>query len=104
MHTSSLAYHEGELRVALDRENPRRLAPGTFDYVYSRVALPYMNISVNDIERGMVPSDRPDASAARDDLRVDSDTTRHVDRPSAGRLPQRRLSSHNGALTVTEER
>jgi ubiquinone/menaquinone biosynthesis C-methylase UbiE len=110
MHTSSIAYHQGELRVALDRGDPHRLvpepgnaaaildigcgagqtlvalgaagrsvgvdidlaalrvaasgpageplrvaaaqgeqlpfAPGTFDYVYSRVALPYMNIPV----------------------------------------------------------
>lgn len=110
MHTSSIAYHEGELRVALDTANPHRLVPqpgdataildigcgagqtlvalgvarrsvgvdidvaalrvaargpmgeplrvaaaqgeqlpfaaGTFDYVYSRVALPYMNIPV----------------------------------------------------------
>jgi SAM-dependent methyltransferase len=110
MHTSSIAYHEGELRVALDAGNPHRLVPqpgnataildigcgagqtlvalgaagrsvgvdidiaalrvaargpigeplrvaaakgeylpfatGAFDYVYSRVALPYMNIPV----------------------------------------------------------
>lgn len=108
MHTSSIAYHEGELRVALDAANPHRLLPepgeaasildigcgagqtivalgaagrsvgvdidlaalrvasagpagdplkvaaargerlpfrnGAFDFVYSRVALPYMNI------------------------------------------------------------
>lgn len=108
MHTSSIAYHEGELRVALDARHPHRLVPqpgdataildigcgagqtlvalgvagrsvgvdidvaalrvaargpvgeplrvaaaqgehlpfasGAFDYVYSRVALPYMNI------------------------------------------------------------
>lgn len=110
MHTSSIAYHEGELRVALDASHPHRLVPqpgeasaildigcgagqtlvalgvasrsvgvdidvaalrvaasgpvgeplrvaaaqgerlpfatGSFDYVYSRVALPYMNIPV----------------------------------------------------------
>jgi len=109
MQTSSLAYHQGELRVALDAANPRRLVPdpgdaqaildigcgagqtiialgsgtrsigvdvdlsalrhaasgamgealkvagargeqlpfrdGAFDYVFSRVALPYMNIA-----------------------------------------------------------
>lgn len=27
MHTSSIAYHEGELRVALDASNPHRLVP-----------------------------------------------------------------------------
>ncbi len=110
MHTSSIAYHEGELRVALDTRHPHRLVPqpgeadaildigcgagqtlvalglagrsvgvdidvaalrvaargplgealrvaaakgehlpfadGAFDYVYSRVALPYMDIPV----------------------------------------------------------
>ena len=110
MHTSAIAYHEGELRVALDTDNPHRLVPqpgdaaaildigcgagqtlvalgaagrsvgvdidvaalrvaargpvgnplrvaaaqgehlpfatGAFDYVYSRVALPYMNSPV----------------------------------------------------------
>ena len=90
MHTSSIAYHEGELRVALDARHPHRVVPdpgdarsildigcgagqtivalgaggrtvgidvdpaaqgerlpfadGAFDYVYSRVALPYMDI------------------------------------------------------------
>ena len=110
MHTSSIAYHQGELEVALDARNPHRLVPqpgdataildigcgagqtlvaigavgrgvgvdidvaalrvaargpigqplkvaaaqgehlpfaaSAFDYVYSRVALPYMNIPV----------------------------------------------------------
>ena len=31
MNTSSIAYHEGELRVALDATNPQRLVPDPGD-------------------------------------------------------------------------
>jgi SAM-dependent methyltransferase len=124
MNTSSIAYHEGELRVALDAANPQRLVPepgdaasildigcgagqtivalgagrrsvgvdidvdalrvaargplgeplrvaaaqgerlpfadGAFDYVYSRVALPYMDIgsAVAEMYRVLRPGGR----------------------------------------------
>jgi len=124
MHTSSIAYHEGELRVALDAGHPQRLVPapggataildigcgagqtivalgaakrsvgvdidvaalrvaargpvgeplrvaaaqgeslpfsdGAFDYVFSRVALPYMNIPValSEMARVLQPGGR----------------------------------------------
>ena len=124
MHTSSIAYHEGELRVALDAGNPHRLVPdpgdarsildigcgagqtivalgagarsvgvdidvtalrvaargplgeplrvaaaqgerlpfsgGAFDYVYSRVALPYMDIpsALAEMHRVLRPGGR----------------------------------------------
>ena len=124
MNTSSLAYHQGELQVALDAANPHRLVPdpggaqsildigcgagqtiialgaaersigididlgalrfaangamgeplrvagargehlpfrsGAFDYVYSRVALPYMNIpaALSEMHRVVKPGGR----------------------------------------------
>lgn len=124
MNTSSIAYHEGELRVALDAANPQRLVPdpgdaasildigcgagqtivalgagrrsvgvdidlnalrvaargplgeplrvaaaqgerlpfatGAFDYVYSRVALPYMDVrsAVAEMHRVLKPGGR----------------------------------------------
>jgi SAM-dependent methyltransferase len=124
MHTSSLAYHQGELQVALDAANPHRLVPdpgaarsildigcgagqtiialgaagrtvgididlaalrfavkgamgeplrvagargehlpfgtGTFDYVYSRVAIPYMDIpaALSEMHRVLRPRGR----------------------------------------------
>ena len=124
MNTSSIAYHEGELRVALDAANPQRLVPdpghasrildigcgagqtivalgagsravgvdidlnalrvaargpvgaplrvaaaqgerlpfadGAFDYVYSRVALPYMDIpsAIDEMHRVLRPGGR----------------------------------------------
>ncbi len=124
MHTSSLAYHQGELRVALDASNPQRLVPdvegaasildigcgagqtivalgcggrstgvdidvdalrhaasgamgeslrvaaaqgehlpfrdGAFDFVFSRVALPYMNIpaALSEMHRVLRPGGR----------------------------------------------
>lgn len=124
MNTSSIAYHEGELRVALDAANPQRLVPepgdaasildigcgagqtlvalgagrrsvgvdidvdalrvaargplgeplrvaaaqgerlpfadGAFDYVYSRVALPYMDIgsALGEMHRVLRPGGR----------------------------------------------
>lgn len=124
MNTSSLAYHQGELQVALDRRNPQRLVPepgnaqsildigcgagqtiialgagrrstgidvdvaalgfaangdmgeslrvagargeqlpfrdGAFDYVYSRVAIPYMDIpaALDEMHRVLRPGGR----------------------------------------------